>query len=93
MEATQRIAVDPNERRSNRRAATKSLPQLEAAVDAAEQQWLQIGEPVAARLWSAVSDVERQSDRLETQAMIERLDHLQGQTAARVAEISPGLSL
>lgn len=72
VKTAQRIAADPNARRSDRRAATKSLARLEAAVDAAEQQWLQIGEPVAARLWSAVSDVERQSDSLETQAMIER---------------------
>lgn len=93
VEALQRVAVDPNERRSDRRAATKSLPRLEAAVDAAEQQWLQIGEPVAARLWSAVSDVQRQIDRLVTQAMIERLDRLEGPMVTQAAEISPGLSL
>ncbi|MGH9111036.1 MAG: hypothetical protein ACRDZN_01835 [Acidimicrobiales bacterium] len=90
--AAQRTAADPNARRRDRRTTMKSSPHLEGALTAAEQRWQQIGEPAAANLWSKVTAADREIQRLDSQAMIERLDRLQ-QPPERTLGQHPGISL
>jgi prevent-host-death family protein len=67
---TVRRAVEaPNTRRRDRRAATKSLDSVTAAVDAAERRWQKIGQPVAEQLQRAITTARRDIDpRSQAQA-------------------------
>lgn len=83
----------PYVRRRDRRASGKALPLLEAAVDATEQQWDQIGAPVARRLQAEIITTGRELAELGREAMTERLDRLQGRAAGRSAGLDRGLGL
>lgn len=75
--AARSTTTTPGTRRRDRRAATDSLPFLTAAVQAAEQRWQEIGQPVADQLHQAIAATRHDIDHLESEELIRRLDGLQ----------------
>jgi conjugative relaxase-like TrwC/TraI family protein len=73
-EHASRAARDPEARRRDRRAATKALPALSAALHDATERWVVVGEPHAEQLQSEIDDAQRDLDALERAVINERLD-------------------
>jgi len=86
-------ATAPATSRRERRAAAKSLPQLEDAVEAAEQRWGQIGAPEANHLQADITATDRELARLGREVTTERLDRLQARGTERAAGLDRGLFL
>jgi hypothetical protein len=86
-------ARNPETSRRDRRAVTKALPALEATATGAEHDWQSVGDPTARQLRSAIRAARSAIDRLETQALTERLDRLERPTQARGLDRDLGISL
>jgi hypothetical protein len=86
-------ATAPDTSRRERRAAARSLPQLEDAVEAAEQRWGQIGVPEANHLQADITATDRELARLGREVTTERLDRLQARGTERAAGLDRGLGL
>jgi conjugative relaxase-like TrwC/TraI family protein len=89
--AARQMAADPHAGRRDRRAAAKSLPQIEDAVHAAQQHWNEVGEPEAADLQRDITATERELTKLSRAAMSERLDSVQADGAERAVGLGQGL--
>jgi conjugative relaxase-like TrwC/TraI family protein len=76
-EDAHRAARDPEACRRDRRAATKALPALSAALHEATERWVVVGQPHAEQLQSEIDDAQRDLDALDRQAIDDRLDRLQ----------------
>lgn len=82
-----RLAEDPDPRRRDRRAATKAIPQLEAAAEAAQHDWDEHGAPEELQRQAAAA--RREITKLTPAANAEHLEH----TQARSVERGSGLGL
>jgi len=84
-----RLAEDPDARRRDRRAATKAIPQLEAAAEAAQHDWDEHGAPEERQLQRQAAAARREITKLTPAANAEHLEH----TQARSVERGSGLGL
>jgi conjugative relaxase-like TrwC/TraI family protein len=72
--AARNNAANPNVRRGERRAATKSIDALAATLNHAEQHWHDIGEPIAQELREEIRSARRETDELRVAETRQRLD-------------------
>jgi conjugative relaxase-like TrwC/TraI family protein len=76
-------AHDTNVSRRERRSVAKALPQLEAAVKAAERTWNQVGAPEEVRLQEAIDTTNQDLANLGYEVMTERMNHVQARDHGR----------
>lgn len=88
-----RLADDPDARRRDRRAATKAIPQLEAATEAAQHDWNEHGAPEELQLQRQAAAARREIAKLTPAANAEHLERIQARSAERAAGLDRGSSL
>jgi hypothetical protein len=74
LDSASRDAQNPNLRRRDRRAATKTIDPLTAACDHAEHHWQTIGEPIAEQLRDLIATTRHDIERREMAEARQRLD-------------------
>jgi hypothetical protein len=88
-----RTAENPDARRRDRRAAAKAIPQLEAALDAAQQSWDEHGAPEERQLERQAPAARREIATLTPAANAEHLERIQARSTERAAGLDRGIGL
>lgn len=88
-----RVSEDPDARRRDRRATAKAIPQLEAALDAAQQNWDEHGAPEEHQLERQVAAAKGDVAKLTPATNAEHLERIQARATERAAGLDRGIGL